>query len=330
MIWLVWRRQRAALLTAAGIVAACCIVLVGGRAALVAHLLEHGLAERCIDAPSEACRSTATTALMGSEPVTFAVFLGPSELVLLAVPLVVGLLAGIGLFQRELDEGTDVLALTQSVSVTRWWATGLLVAGVPVVLLLVPLGLVAGWAYTPFELIHSFSPLETPLFESSGLAPIAYGVLAFALAAGTGLVARGNLAPAVVAVSGYVVVMFVLATVARPQYLPAETVRLAIDFTRPDAAIRDVPGWTLGRRWVDAQGAPRINTGCGDGSRPLGQCLRDAGISGYEVRTQPNSRYWVFQLIETAILLALSAVALTLTHPRLVSRVKDRIDLLGR
>jgi hypothetical protein len=330
MIWLVWRRQRAALLTAAGLGAAYCIVLVAGRVALVAHLQAHGLAESCIDVPSEACRSTATAALMGTERVTFALFWGPSQLVLLAVPLAVGLLAGTGLFQRELDEGTSILALTQSVTVTRWWATGLLVSGVPVVLILVPLSLVSGWAYAPFELIHPFSTLETPLFESSGLAPIAYGLLAFALAAGTGLVARGNLAPTVVTVTGYVVAMFVLATAARPQYLPAETVRQAVDFTRTDAGIRDVPGWTVGRRWVDAQGAPRIDTRCGDGSRPLGQCLRDTGISGYEVRTQPESRYWAFQLIEAAILMALSAVALTLTHPRFLSRVKDRVDLLGR
>jgi hypothetical protein len=131
------------------------------------------------------------------------------------------------------------------------------------------------------------------------------------LAAGAGLVARGNLRPVVVTVTGYVVAMFVLATVARPQYLPAEPVRQAVDFSRPDAGIRDVPGWTVGRRWVDAQGAPRIN-------------------SGYEVRTRPDSKCWAFQLIETAILLALSAVALTFTQPGFVSRVKDRIDLFGR
>jgi hypothetical protein len=152
------------------------------------------------------------------------------------------------------------------------------------------------------------------------------------LAAGAGLVTRGNLTPVVVTVTGDVVAMFMLAAAARPQYLPAETVRHAVDLTRPDAGIRDVPGWTVGRRWVDAQGAPRINSGCGDGSKPpLGLCLRDAGISGgYEVRTQPDSKYWAFQLIETPILLALSAVALTLTQSGFVSRVKDRIDLFGR
>jgi hypothetical protein len=330
MIWLVWRRRRAALLTAAGLVVAHCVVLVAGRSAFVAHLRAHGVSEACIDVPSEACRSAAAAALMGNEPVALALSWGPSELVMLAVPLAVGLLAGTGLFQRELDEGTHVLMLTQSVTVTRWWASGLLVAGVPVALLLGSLGLVAGWANAPFELTPSFSPLETPLFESTGSAPIAYGLFAFAVAAGTGLVARGNLTPVVVTVTGYVVVMFMLAAAARPQYLPAETVRHAVDFSRPDAGIRDVPGWTVGRRWIDAQGAPRIDTGCTVGDGTLGGCLRDAGISGYEVRTQPDSRYWAFQLIETAILLALTAVALTLTHPRFVSRVKHHIDLLGR
>jgi hypothetical protein len=330
MIWLVWRRQRAALLTATGLVAAYCIVLAAGRVALVAHLQAHGVADACFDVPSAACRSAATAALMSDGPVAFTAFWGPGQLVLLAVPLAVGLLAGTGVFRRELDEGTHVLALTQSVSATRWWATGLLVSGVPVVVLLVPLGLVVEWAYAPSGLMHSFSPLETPLFESAGPAPIAYGLLAFTLAAGTGLVARGNLAPVVVAVAGYVAAMFVLAIVARPQYLPAETVRQAVDFSRPDVGIRDVPGWTVGRRWLDAQGAPRAYAGCADGSRAAGECLRDAGISGYEMRVQPDSRYWAFQLIETAILLALSAVALTLTHPRLVSRVKHRIDLPGR
>lgn len=173
-------------------------------------------------------------------------------------------------------------------------------------------------------------PSGDPALRERGPAPIAYGLLAFTLAAGTGLVARGNLAPVAVAVAGYVAAMFVLAIVARPQYLPAETVRQAVDFSRPDVGIRDVPGWTVGRRWLDAQGAPRTYTGCDDGSRTAGECLRDTGISGYEVRIQPDSRYWAFQLIETAILLALSAVALALTHLTWVSARCRRPGRAGR
>jgi hypothetical protein len=320
-MWLVWRRQRAALLTAAGLVVAFAVVLVVGRVAFVARLRAHGIDEACADLLTEACRTAATSAFNSDPPSGFGAFWGLGHSALLAVPLVVGLLAGAGLFRRELDEGTYTLALTQAVTVTRWWATALLVAGVPVAVLLVPLGLVAEWAYAPFDLItYPFSPLETPLFEISGAVPAAYGLLGFTLAASTGLVSRGGLAPIVVAVTGYVVVMFLLATVARPQYLPAETVRQVVDYTRPDLGISDVEGtWQLERRWVDDQGATRSLAGCADS---LSRCLQDAGVTGYEVPTQPNSRYLAFQLIETAILVALSAGALVLTHPRLVARLR--------
>jgi hypothetical protein len=331
MIWLVWRRQRAALLTAAGLVAVFAVVLVVGRVAFVTRMRAHGIDEACSHLLSEACRTAATTVFNGdlaTPPTGFGPFWGLSHSALQVVPLVVGLLAGAGLFRRELDDGTYALALTQSVTVTRWWTTGLLVAGVAVAVLLVPLGLVAEWAYAPFALITSpFSPLETPLFEISGVVPVAYGVLAFALAAGTGLVARGTLAPVVVAVTGYIMVMFVLATVARPQYLPVETVRQVVDYSRSDLGISDVAGtWKVERRWVDDQGATRALTACNEG---MSRCLQDAGVTGYEVRTQPDGRYWMFQLIETAILLALSAGALALTHPRLVSRMKDGLAAVG-
>jgi len=324
VIWLVWRRQRAALLTAAALVAVFAVVLVVGRVEFVAQLRAHGIDDACAHLLSEACRTAASAAFNGDPLVGFGPFWGLSHSALLVVPLVVGLLAGAGLFGRELDDGTHVLALTQSVTVTRWWATGLLTAGAPVAALLALLGLVAEWAYTPYALITSpFSPLETPLFEVSGVVPVACGLLGFALAAGTGLVARGRLAPAVVAVAGYGVVMFVLATTARPQYLPAEIVRQTVDYSRPDLGISEIAdAWTVERRWVDAEGG--YISGCGGYS-----CLQEAGVTTYEVRTQPDSRYWPFQLIETALLMTLSGVALALTHPRLVVRVKDRMPALS-
>jgi hypothetical protein len=328
MIWLVWRRRRASLLTAAGLVAAFCVVLVVGRVAFLARLRDHGIDEACTRELTDACRTAATSALNGSPPSDFGPFWGLSHFALLAVPLVVGLLAGTGLFRRELDDGTYALALTQTVTVMRWWATGLLVAGVSVAVLLVPLGLVAEWAYAPFALVsYSFSPLETPLFEVSGPVPVAYGLLGFTLAAATGLVARGSLASVVVAFTGYAAAMFVLATIARPQYLPTEVVRQLVDHSRPDLGIDDVAGtWQVERRWVDDQGATRSTAGCAEG---VNRCLQDAGVTGYEVRTQPDRRYWAFQLIETGLLLALSATALLLTHPRLVARLQDRMEAAG-
>jgi hypothetical protein len=330
VIWLVWRRQRTALLTAAGVAAVFAIALVAGRVAFHAHLGAHGIDEGCLRALSDVCRRAAAAALFGgAQPSGFGMFWGLGHSALLAMPLVAGLLAGAGLFRREVEEGTYALALTQSVTVTRWWATGLLVAGVPVAVLAGLLGVVAAWAYAPFGLLGNMpSPLETPLFENSGIAPVAYGLLAFALAAGTGLVARGSLAPAAVAVAGYGVVMFVLATIARPQYLPPEITVQAIDYSRSDLGITDVAGgWTVERRWVDDQGAPRA-LGCADESFP--ECLRSAGVTGYERHIQPDSRYWAFQLTESGVLLTLTVVALTATHPRFVVRRRHRGHVAAR
>ncbi|WP_433289637.1 hypothetical protein ACQPZQ_39625 [Pseudonocardia sp. CA-142604] len=325
MIWLVWRRQRAALLTVAGLVAVVAVVLVAGRIAFLAHMRAHGVDETCFDVLSEACRRDAAAALDVDQPSGYGMFWSLGHFALLALPLVVGLLAGVELFHREIDERTYVLALTQGVTPARWWATNLLVTGVPVAVLPVLLGVVAGWAYAPFDLItYSFSPLETPIFEISGIVPAAYALLAFALAAGTGLVAGGRLTAAIVAVVGYAVLMFVLATIARPDYLPAEIVRQSIDPTRPDGGLTDVAGtWQIERHWVDDQGVQRHTTACGQADEYL-RCLHDAGVTGYAVRTQPDLRYWAFQLIETAILVALSAVVLASTHPRVAARWRDR------
>jgi len=321
MIWLVWRRQRAALLTVAALVAVFAAVLITGRMAFLAHLHAAGIDPACFQTLSEACQRDAATAIGMAQPSGYGIFWGLGHSALLAMPLLIGLLAGTGLFHRELDERTHVLALTQGVTVTRRWATNLLVTGLPVAALPVLLGVVAEWAYAPFDLVtYPFSPLETPIFEISGIVPAAYALLAFTLAAGTGLVARGRLTPVIVAVAGYGLLMFVLATIARPHYLPAETVRQWIDPTHPAGGLTDVAStWKIEGHWVDGQGDLRVTTGCGQADDYL-RCLHDAGVTGYELHTHPDSRYWAFQLIETAILLALSAVVLALTHPRVAAR----------
>lgn len=327
MIWLVWRRQRAALLTAAGLVAVLAAVLAAGRLAFVAYLRRYGIDVSCFDTLSEACRRDAAAVLLADhEPSEFAWFWGPGHAVLLAAPLVIGLLLGAGLFRREFDEGTYALALTQSISATRWWATSLLVAGVPATVLPVLLGLVADWAYGPFDLVtYSFGELETPIFESSGIVPGAYALLAFVLAACTGLVARSTLPPVVVAVAAYGTLMLVLATIARPHYLPPETVQQWIDPTRWDGGLDDVPdAWQVESRWVDDQGRTRATSGCAP-AVDLYRCMHDTGIVGYEVRFQPDSRYWLFQVIETSILLALSAVVLAASRPRAPRAGRPRV-----
>jgi hypothetical protein len=326
MIWLVWRRQRATLLTSAGLVVVLAVVLVAGRLAFVAHLRQRGIDDTCFDTLSEACRRNVRAVLFADhEPSEFAWFWGPGRAALVAAPLVIGLFSGAGLFRREFDESTYALAPTQSITATRWWATSLLVAGAPSTVLPVVLGLVADWAYGPFDLVtSSFGDLETPKFEISGIVPGAYALLAFALAACTGLVSRSTLPPFVVAGAAYSTLMLALATIARPHYLPPETVQQWINPARQDGGLDDfADAWQLDSQWIDDQGRTRLTVGCA-ASADLYRCMHDSGIVRRDVRLQPDSRFWLFQVIETSILLALSAVVLRAGWPRVTRSVASQ------
>ncbi|GAA3095264.1 hypothetical protein GCM10010464_68490 [Pseudonocardia yunnanensis] len=96
MIWLVWRRQRAALLTVAGLVAVVAVVLVAGRMAFLAHMRAHGVDATCFDVLSEACRRDAAAALGVDQPSGYGMFWGLGHFALLALPLWSGCSPGWG------------------------------------------------------------------------------------------------------------------------------------------------------------------------------------------------------------------------------------------
>ena len=279
MIWLVWRRQRAALLFALALLAAVALLMALGGIGL---------------------RAGRVPAAAGPPALVLIV-----RTVLLVLPGLVGVIAGAGLFGRELERGTHVFALTQSVSRLRWWLTGLVVTGLPVVVGVALVTWLAGWALGPHGMDF---PLATPFFDSSGLVPIGHVLLAFTVAAGTGLVARNALAAVAVGVGVVMVVQIVLAAGYRMNYLPPEHARVGV------SALTDRP--LVGSRWlesapVDTAGAPVAPPppGCVVPGDPV-PCLRAAGATAVEVVYQPASRYWPFQAIETGVLLSLSAAAL--------------------
>lgn len=181
----------------------------------------------------------------------------------LVLPVVAGACAGAGLFARELEQGTAVLALTQSVSRLRWWTTGLLVAGVPAaaaVALLTPvatraLGLTGS---------GSHSRLESRLFQMTGLAPAAYTLLAFAVAAVGGMLLRNTLGAVVLTVVTQVALVVGLTGELRRYYAPADELRTpSRSRTAPACrcpARQRVPcGWT-GSIWTPPDGRSRTRS----------------------------------------------------------------------
>jgi hypothetical protein len=271
MIALALRRQRAALATVAGVVVLCGI----GFVVLVAGGYE---------------------------------FQGPPQLAVFCMPLLIGLVTGTTLFAREFDHGAHVFTLTQNARPTAWWASGVGVAATATMLaagaLSVATSLLAAGVMARRP---EGSLLNPPWFETTGTVVIGYALLTFAITATVGLLTRSTLAAVVTAMIVYIVVMLVLNRL-RLDHLPADAATIPLGLSDDDA----VPAGARIVSYADVDAAGRqisyaeLERACpGDADTA---CLRRAGVVAERIEYQPAPRYWPFQLIESGILLGLSAL----------------------
>lgn len=250
MTWLAWRQQRAHVLAILGVTAFTALVLV------LARLGEMG---------SVAHASYSLLAL-----------------VLLAAPPLLGAFAGAAVFGPDFERGTHALTLTQSVSRDRWWATKLLVTGVPLALCALVTGLAARWIIAGAGQSAGSSPLLGPLFQIQGVVPVGYALVVFAAAALLGLL-LGN---ALLAAVGALLLHAPLALVsllglrryyASPLVVPEEQLPAQV--------------WPVGYRQYDDAVDGEV----------FGRVL---------VSYHPDSRFWPFQFVELGIFLVLAAALL--------------------
>lgn len=315
MIWLVWRRLRIPLGVALGLALLLAAVAVAGRLVVVSTAYDLGFGSCVRGANTGICTSGPWYAFREAYGAHFALI----STAALALPGVTGAVAGAGLFGGETSRGTHVFALTQSVSRLRWWGSGLLVAGLPVALatgLAVP---ATGWAYGIVEVPYPGTVLDPREFLMSGVAPAAYTVLAFCIAACAGLLLHSVVGALGIALVAAIVVPAVLTLGVRQDYLPPVTVQVELPprGQEDDMAWYSEPGaLRTGHGYVTASGelvrqedAVQQLDDCSV-TPTYTDCMRDAGFTGRYTAVQPSERYWPFQLIESGILLALSALAL--------------------
>lgn len=263
----------------------------------------------------------------------------------LVTPALLGVFFGTPLVARELETGTFRLAWTQGVSRARWLVVKLALAGVAASAVAGGLSLMVAWWGNPINIVaeNRFSPGNFGVF---GIVPFGYGLFAFALGATLGLMLRRT-APAIAAtLAGYVGARYAATYWIRPRF--EAPLRLSMSLTNPDAAFGflrspsrlsltgfppTVPNaWALTGSIVDKAGhgptsqylgrvCPTLLLGA-DGGRAGGPhtrvapgggiqaCLARLASSFHEVVTyQPASRYWPFQIYETALFVA-AALAL--------------------
>jgi len=231
-------------------------------------------------------------------------------MVMLALPPLLGALAGGPLFAREYEQGTQILSLTQSVGTANWWASKTAVAGLPVAVGLLVLGFINEWAMEPMSSFPA-KHLLTPGFQTRGITPAAYFILAFAIAVTAGIVLR-NTAAAIGSTAAIYLLLLLLLGLARPYYAAPELSREPVPAASGSRPAGDVGGsWQLDYFYVNSAGeqvTPRINDCPADPDHE--QCLVQQGVTGLVMEYHPAKRFWRFQATESGLALAASALLL--------------------
>jgi hypothetical protein len=348
MIWLTWRQSRATAAALLGFLAVVAVTL-----ALTASHLRHdfavsGLAGCVGDACGRAQHGFAA-AIEGYAPATVVYFV--AIVAIYALPALIGMFWGAPLIARELEARTLRLTWSQAVTRGRWLAAKLGLTAAAAAIVVGVLSLAVSWWSRPIDqaaarpahdqglhLPNQFAPL---VFGARGLVPVGYALLAFALGAVAGAVLRRTLAAMAVTIAVLAAIQIIVPILLRASYAtPARTTvamslhpgvpqNIRLDQGRMIVSTPvDLPGaWVLGVRTVDRGGADRpiqAPPACVSATATIADC--DAAINQLglqqQVTYQPSTRFWRFQLTETALYLALTALLIAV-----VWRRGNRLDL---
>ena len=196
---------------------------------------------------------------------------------------------------REFEQGTQILALTQSVRPANWWAVKTAVSGVPIALAMLALGFVNRWALA--TMVGFVSPaMGTPALETRGVTPAVYFVLAYSIAVTAGILLRNSAVAIGATVLVYVAVLLVLGLL-RPHYLSPESMLMKIPSrpgTRNPFIQAGQVAWQIGDNFVDANGDP-IAVRLAECPDPIDyqQCIVDQGVVAEIIEYQtPDSLIW--------------------------------------
>lgn len=287
MIWVTWRHHRTTILAAVG-----SVLLLTAVAALC------GLVDRRFDAPTPYGAFFGCVPGGGSKECWAESTLTAISLVTVFLPVLLGLLVGITVFSRDIERGTHVLGLSQSVSRARWYWTRVLVVFLPITAAVTVLGTVLEWTRSAGIAPNlsgggygGYSPLTFPLFQSTGLVAGAYTFLALILGSCAALVLRNTIGAMVLTLVAMAAVLVGFQVGARPHYATATVEVRHLDLSNQFLAYpRDTPNltsWLLDWGYVDAAGrsvAIDFSRCATVGSDPDWQQRPDETFAQYETR----------------------------------------------
>ncbi|WP_243791356.1 hypothetical protein [Saccharopolyspora gloriosae] len=202
MIWVAYRGQRTQLLVLGG------LLLIGGVLVALLHFSQaayigsHDLLERCLGLPRFPMECMRPVNAFQDQ---YYDLMKSAELVLIAAPALIGVFSAAPLFSRDLERGTHVLPLTQSVSRSRWLFTKTAVSALPAVVVVSVLswsvrGSVGSVGNAGPDTEGSFSFIA---FDNGGVLPAVYTIFAFALGVFAGVLTKRVVPAMAITLAGF-------------------------------------------------------------------------------------------------------------------------------
>jgi hypothetical protein len=312
MIWLTWRQHRLQAATAAGVLGVLAIFLIVTERQMTSYLQSTGLSA-CLRqhgncAPLAQLFENRYGSLLNA--IAYLNFL----------PLLVGMFWGAPLLAREYEQGTEILAWSQTVSRRRWLTiklTGFIAAAV---LAATAFTLLFGWWFGPFAQLAGHggqSRIQPNVFDVQGIVPIGYTLFAFALGTTAGAFIRRTLPAMAVTVAAFLIARLSIQALRGHVLTPLRSVQPLVSPTGDVSLGTPVvapQNWVLQTNIIDHAGRvvadQTVLQTCGVADpAAVARCVTAHGFHQVDIY-QPLSRFWAFQGLEFAIFTVLAIVLL--------------------
>ncbi|MEU8891300.1 ABC transporter permease [Streptomyces sp. NPDC048442] len=226
------------------------------------------------------------------------------------LPALVGAFVAGPLVARELESGTYTWLWTQSVSPARWLAAKLALVSAVALTGTTVLVLAFRTARNGLPMGEFNFSWHDSAYEMLG--PVAVAQCALGIGVGTlvGLLVRRTVPAMVVTAVTVVVIQSVFILWLRELLWPVQT----LVSNKPIESANTVGVWNFAEGMLTSSGERILSDPC-NGTEGVGmtfeKCMAGKGGVTYFVDVHPTSHFWPMQLVETGILLAVAALAVT-------------------
>jgi ABC-type transport system involved in multi-copper enzyme maturation permease subunit len=322
MIWLTWRQFRFQAMVTLGVLAAAAIYIV-----VTGLQMHHAYTVDLAACPHPEIGCAFFNSFRQSYNPRQQLF----QLLVVAVPALIGIFWGAPLIAAELERGSHRMAWNQSVTPARWLAVKLTLLGLAALLTAGAFSLLLTWWASPLDQREDdrFSAL---IFATRNITPLGYAAFAFALGAVLGLLIRRTLAAMAITLAVFIAIQILFAIALRPNLLPSTTTTMPVnaatlnqvqgigqgdDPSGPVSIFGPGPAgaWILsatnlenssGQEISGNQVSTCLNNPAQD-LASLGNCLALDNLH-IDYTYQPAGNYWPLQWTETGIYLALAGL----------------------